>query len=138
MPVTETGCVLWVGTTDGSGYGSLNIDGSMLKAHRIAWEQVSGPIPDGMRLDHRCGVKQCINPDHLRVATPAQNVAHFIRPRSDNKSGHRGVYWHGQRGKWAVSVGGTHVGLYADIEDAARVASEKRREIYGEFAGTDR
>lgn len=26
----------------------------------------------------------------------------------------------------------------ADIEDAARVAREKRREIYGEFAGVDR
>lgn len=137
-PVTETGCILWFGSTEGSGYGSLNVDGEMRKAHRLAWEQVNGRIPEGMYVDHRCGVRSCVNPDHLRLATPSQNVAHSIKIRSDNKSGRRGVHWNARLGYWAVWVAGRSFGMYADIEDAARVASEKRKEIYGEFAGVDK
>jgi hypothetical protein len=35
------------------------------RAHRVAWERLVGPIPPGHDLHHLCGVKLCVNPDHL-------------------------------------------------------------------------
>jgi hypothetical protein len=33
-----------------------------------------GPIPDGMWVLHKCDIRNCVNPDHLRVGAPAENV----------------------------------------------------------------
>jgi hypothetical protein len=34
-------------------------------AHRVAYEFVKGPIPEGMELHHKCRIRDCVNPDHL-------------------------------------------------------------------------
>jgi hypothetical protein len=49
------------------------------KAHRLAWEQANGPIPDGMCVCHRCNHKPCVNPDHLYLATSRQNTIDAYR-----------------------------------------------------------
>lgn len=79
--VTE--CTPWGGRTNAAGYGTIGKD----LAHRRAWEEVHGPIPDGMTLDHTChdpaacrlGVncphRRCVNLDHLVVCTPEENKA---------------------------------------------------------------
>lgn len=41
--------------------------------HRVAWEAVHGPIPEGMTLDHVCRNKPCVNVDHLRLLTNSEN-----------------------------------------------------------------
>ena len=145
MPLTESSCIVWMGSvldTPNGGYGSLNVGGKIKRVSRLAYELEHGPIPDGMLVDHRCGVRSCINPDHLRLATPSQNAAHLTKMNSQNTSGHRNVFWHGPTETWQVIIGvngrSKSFGMYADIEDAARAAREKRREIYGEFAGVDR
>lgn len=43
-------------------------------AHRAMYEQVIGPIPEGMDLDHLCRQPRCINPDHLEPVTRAKNL----------------------------------------------------------------
>lgn len=64
-------CVPWTGRLNTDGYGTL---GSHL-AHRRLWEDVHGPVPDGLELDHRCGRRDCVNLDHLEAVTHAENVA---------------------------------------------------------------
>lgn len=44
------------------------------RAHRMYWEAVNGPVPDGMELDHLCRVRACVNPDHLEPVTHRVNV----------------------------------------------------------------
>lgn len=72
-------CWPWLGATDRDGYGMLAIrkDGrkSTRGAHRIAYEQAYGPIPDGLRILHECDNPPCCNPAHLRVGTDADNSA---------------------------------------------------------------
>lgn len=43
-------------------------------AHRVYYIQAKGPIPDGLHLDHLCGVPQCVNPDHLEPVTRRENA----------------------------------------------------------------
>jgi len=42
--------------------------------HRWYYEQHKGPIPEGLQLDHLCGVRPCLNPDHLEPVTQTENI----------------------------------------------------------------
>ena len=44
-----SGCRLWLGPWDGL-YGTIG----QKKAHRVAYEHIKGPIPEGLVLDHLC------------------------------------------------------------------------------------
>lgn len=46
--------------------------------HRVVYELVVGPIPDGMQLDHLCRQRACCNPDHLEPVTCLVNVRRGI------------------------------------------------------------
>jgi HNH endonuclease len=65
----RTGCWVWVGGTNHSGYGMI----WDLRAHRVAYEHWVDDIPSGKVLHHTCGVKRCVNPRHLKVVTRADH-----------------------------------------------------------------
>lgn len=73
-PVTETGCWLWRRSTNGVGYGKLQQDGRLKYAHRLSYELLRGPIPEGFTIDHLCRIRCCVNPDHLEPVTMRENV----------------------------------------------------------------
>jgi len=64
-------CWLWTGSVQSAGYGSWSGQGRL--AHRIAYEEMIGPVPLGLVLDHSCHVRLCVNPYHLNPVTIAQN-----------------------------------------------------------------
>ena len=135
-PLLWSGCVVWTGGTNSRGYGSLGVDGRMVRAHRYAWEREHGPIPDGMEVDHICWERSCVNTEHLRLATRAQNGAN----RSGAMPGRglpRGVYRSGRRYKAAVQSGGQyhHLGIFDSPEEASAAAQAKRAILFGDFAG---
>lgn len=74
IPVTETGCILWLGTVDPKGYGRIHAGRSGRLAHVVAYEDAIGPVPDGLVLDHKCRVRCCVNPLHLEPITQGVNV----------------------------------------------------------------
>lgn len=73
-----SGCRLWSGCMDVDGYGKFNGKHAST-AHRSAYIEWVGEIPESMEVDHICRVRHCINPDHLRVVPHAVNVACSVR-----------------------------------------------------------
>ncbi len=70
----QSACVLWEGHVNSSGYGVRYEHGTYVLAHREAYEQHVGPIPEGLLILHSCDTPLCINPDHLRAGTHAENM----------------------------------------------------------------
>lgn len=67
-------CHVFRGAKIGNGYGNVWVGKKSMLVHRLVWEREVGPIPDGMRIDHLCGVKACCNVKHLRVVTHKANT----------------------------------------------------------------
>ncbi len=70
-------CWEWTGAKHESGYGRYRMggrDGRFWYVHRLVWELLVGPIPDGLHIDHLCRNRLCCNPDHLEPVTPAENT----------------------------------------------------------------
>lgn len=71
---TET-CWVWKGSMH-NGYGEFRRfhREPMSRAHRVAYELIVGPIPDGLELDHLCRNRSCVNPAHLEPVDHRTNV----------------------------------------------------------------
>ena len=70
-------CWLWTGTKHNTGYGyfTLTVGGRRkVLAHRAAYEQVNGPIPEGKSIRHKCDTPACVNPDHLSLGSHRDNM----------------------------------------------------------------
>lgn len=130
-------CIEWTGGQNGNGYGRFWVAGEMIYTHRFAWERVNGPIPSELVIDHICHNRLCCNVDHLRLVTPRENTWNRSGPVGDTASGVRNVTR--MRDGWQVNItkDGESLcfGTYPTIEDAAIVAEQKRKELFGEYAG---
>lgn len=76
-------CVIWPGCKDQDGYGHVRIDGKMQRAHRVALERRLGrKLAPGECALHVCHNPPCVNAEHLRPGTVAENNAE-ARARKD-------------------------------------------------------
>lgn len=128
------GCWSWEASTSTDGYGQIRVNGRAKTVHRLSWEWANGAIPDGMFIDHRCHNRRCVNPEHLRLVTNAQNMQHQAHAPSNNTSGARGVSWAKDRQAWRAYArlnnrlyfGGYH----STVEAADRAARALRAQLF--------
>jgi hypothetical protein len=125
-------CHLWTGSQNGTGYCQIGVDGKKKYVHRIAFEVFHGSIPDRMYVDHICHTRNCVNPDHLRLATKRQNAENRAGTKSHTRI--RNVTWVENKNKYrvrAVSDGNRyHAGYYSELSDAMAAARELRNKIF--------
>jgi hypothetical protein len=95
------GCHLWTGgrkfcagerPSEHYGKATLSVGGrqAVIGAHRLAWMLHSGgPVPDGLDVLHRCHVRLCVNPEHLKLGTNSDNMRDWVAKRRGGKAGKR-------------------------------------------------
>lgn len=134
--VKSESCWIWTGRLYRNGYGNAwnarEKRGQL--AHRYAYEDMVGPIPDGMYLDHTCHTIACVRPSHLRLATNKQNMENPGGLRRDNTSGYRGVRFEKRTGRYDARVQHHgvqyHAGTFPTPQEAAEAARQLRLSLF--------
>lgn len=72
--IAPSGCRLWQRGRGADGYGLIKVGRKMQRAHRMAYAQFVGPIPDGADVCHKCDTPLCINPEHLFAGAHKENM----------------------------------------------------------------
>lgn len=115
-----------------NGYIELNVKVKRYAAHRLAWFYMTKKWPEG-DIDHINHVRSDNRWCNLRDVTCIENGRNKSK-LSNNKSGHVGVSWNSQAGKWRASIGVSgkayNLGHYTDIRDAV-LARSRAEELYG-------
>ena len=102
---------------------AIAINGSMFKAHRLAWLYMTGKWPTVL-IDHIDGNPMNNIFSNLRDANHIQNTANAKRLWRHNKSGFRGVHWRSERQKWYAVIWHKYTQRYLGTFDTPEEASE--------------
>lgn len=88
-----SGCWNWTGDKDRKWYGLYQVPSHIAgkeskvkcRAHRLSWVLHHGPIPADLHVLHRCDNTRCVNPDHLKLGTNADNIEDAVRRGSRSR-----------------------------------------------------
>lgn len=82
-PEDPGACWLWTGAVR-AGYGYIGRKETNRLAHRVAWEAARSFTQEigGLSVHHTCGIRLCVNPQHLVLATHAENTAEMLGRRA--------------------------------------------------------
>ena len=71
-----TECIIWLWSTDRCGYGFIQYEGKLRKAHRVSYALANNLPIDSLKgkiVRHKCDNPHCVNPDHLELGTHQDN-----------------------------------------------------------------
>jgi hypothetical protein len=115
----EAGAV--AGTVSEKGYICIMVNGTLFKAHRLAWLHFHGVMPQD-QIDHINRVRADNRIANLRDVPRCMNQQNQTRPRTNNTSGYLGVWWDKRDKRWkaCISVNGRnqHIGCFSSAEAA--------------------
>ncbi|WP_185982257.1 HNH endonuclease [Arthrobacter sp. KBS0703] len=78
-PEDPGACWIWTGAKR-SGYGFIGRGPTNRLAHRVSWEAIRSFTEElgALSVHHKCGVRLCINPQHLAAVTHLENIAEMF------------------------------------------------------------
>lgn len=83
FPVIQENCWEWTAGKNPDGYAVFRGLGER-RAGRAAWKLVNGDIPSGKLVCHRCDNPGCVNPNHLFLGSPLDNMLDKTRKKRNN------------------------------------------------------
>jgi hypothetical protein len=128
------------GSLDPKGYWMVaqRVDGRYVRraAHRVVFELLRGPIPEGLEVDHINGERGDNRIENLRLASSSQNK-HNAATRRNNKLGVHGVHQTPggkYRAKLAVAYRLVLNKDFDTLEEAASARRAAELRFHGSFA----
>jgi hypothetical protein len=90
--VDENGCYRCTSHVNKSGFGHPRIQRNKktITISRLIYEECFGSIPEGMVVRHKCDNPRCINPEHLELGTPQDNVRDMVERNRQAKGSRTG------------------------------------------------
>lgn len=73
----ENGCWIWQGSIAGD-YGKIREKDKHYSTHRMSYTLFKGEVPKDKWVCHSCDVPLCINPEHLFLGSPSDNMRDAI------------------------------------------------------------
>jgi hypothetical protein len=125
----ENGCHVWTGHRNSAGYGLINANGKLERAHRVAYELAFGAIPGDTDEDivvrHKCDNRPCVNPDHLELGSRGDN---------NRDTAERGRHWCQQKTHCPQGhpLSGDNVYLSPSSGRVCRTCSDAAKRAYKE------
>ncbi|NOQ50305.1 MAG: hypothetical protein GQ557_01400, partial [Mycoplasmataceae bacterium] len=83
----STECWMWTGSKDKDGYGRMFDNYHPIRAHRFSFEKYKHEIPKNSVVCHKCDNPSCVNPEHLFVGKPVDNVRDMLSKNRDKMVG---------------------------------------------------
>lgn len=77
-------CYISIRQTTPEGYARMNVRRKHKRVHRVAYEIIVGPIPEGYEPDHLCRQVLCWRPEHLEAVTQNENFRRSNAPAAVN------------------------------------------------------
>lgn len=139
----NTGCWLWAGCCT-KGYGQFHIGSRIgnstktIYSHRFSYETFVGPIPDGMKILHKCDNPPCVNWEHLFLGTQHKNCVDMAIKGRGTKSKNGLPYGTivKPNGKFQSRVRYEgklfNLGTFDTPKEAHEIASKKKLELINE------
>ena len=87
--VADNGCWEWTAHRDADGYGMLFENSRAVRAHRFSIQYLKGLDPADKVVCHSCDNPGCVNPEHLFLGDPVDNVRDMISKGRDKIQGER-------------------------------------------------
>lgn len=81
----ETGCWLWTGYIEKNGYGHSNLNRKTIRAHRLSYFLFKNDTNPNLVICHKCNVRRCVNPDHLREDTRKSNSIDMVNSKNQSQ-----------------------------------------------------
>lgn len=120
-------CWNWNASCSGGRYGAFTVDGKQRGAHCVSHEIYVGEVPDGKLVCHSCDNPKCVNPSHLFIGTPLDNMQDkLIKGRHSNGAKHAATFKDSPLFKGALKYGENH--------HQSKLTDDQRREIVANIA----
>jgi hypothetical protein len=122
-----------------NGYRRVNLNGEIYLVHRISLMLATGKDPQNSFVDHINGIPSDNRMCNLRLATHTQNMRNRVNgAHKSSISGVRGVYKNKSgtyRSSYWLEGKRIHLGNFSTLKEAATLADQARKKIFGEFSG---
>ena len=121
------------GYQKGNGYKEIDVCGTRILVHRLAWAFVYNEHPVDL-IDHINGDRSDNRITNLRSVTDLENNQNIAKPTKVSKTGVRGVHFSSRINRWIAQITVNrkcnHLGCFKSLEEAKEAYMKAKQQFH--------